>query len=284
MPRPTVKLSFALSELAEDYSRVLPDVSFVVLPTTNTLASLQALQEGSVDLSLSSADLAYPAFYGAHAHVEGHFDRVRAIAVLRQLPVHVLVRPGVGITSLAHLRGRRVALGLANSSTALTAKLLLAAFGLTPRDFTPVFVSLAEGSERLVAGDVDVAFARVAAPADPVTFALARGMQLLNVEGHQIAGLRRVYPFLKLTRIPAGVYQGYDRSTRTVGVDALLACRAGLSEELVFRLTKALFRDGPAGTARLDQLRSVEFDRAPATLVPLHPGAARYYRERELYQ
>jgi TRAP-type uncharacterized transport system substrate-binding protein len=30
--------------------------------------------------------------------------------------------------------------------------------------------------------------------------------------------------------------------------------------------------------------RQVDPHRAPATVIPLHPGAARYYREREMHR
>jgi TRAP-type uncharacterized transport system substrate-binding protein len=64
---------------------------------------------------------------------------------------------------------------------------------------------------------------------------------------------------------------------RTIGIEEVLVCRADLDEELVYAVMAAYFATFPAVTP-------INLDRAPATPVPLHPGAARYYRQRELAQ
>ena len=71
--------------------------------------------------------------------------------------------------------------------------------------------------------------------------------------------------------------------TRTYAlVDVVLLARAGLDDALVRRLTDGLFRMLPQLSAELPFLKGMAPERAPATPVPLHPGAALYYREREL--
>jgi len=68
----------------------------------------------------------------------------------------------------------------------------------------------------------------------------------------------------------------------TLSIDVLLLGRAGLDDALVHRLTSILFQVLPQLGAELTFLRSMDPDRAPATPIPLHPGAARFYREKEL--
>ena len=62
----------------------------------------------------------------------------------------------------------------------------------------------------------------------------------------------------------------------TLAVDRVMLCRADLDENLVYELLEAYFADSP-GT-----VPPTNFERAPATPLPLHPGALRYYRQREL--
>ena len=52
-------------------------------------------------------------------------------------------------------------------------------------------------------------------------------------------------------------------------------------EGLVYEVTKQFF-DALASGPERPSLGFVELDQAPATSIPLHDGAARYYREREL--
>jgi TRAP-type uncharacterized transport system substrate-binding protein len=91
--------------------------------------------------------------------------------------------------------------------------------------------------------------------------------------------VRSKYPFVKR-------YVDSDGDTEaanieTVGVDSVLVCRKDLSEPLVYEMTKEF-------SALLEQVASaqpqgrVDPDQASATPIPLHPGAARFYREREI--
>jgi TRAP-type uncharacterized transport system substrate-binding protein len=70
----------------------------------------------------------------------------------------------------------------------------------------------------------------------------------------------------------------------TVAIDVLLLCRAGFPEQFVHRLTWALFQVLPNLAKQFDYLKLMELNRAPATPVPLHAGAAWYYRQEELLQ
>ena len=73
-----------------------------------------------------------------------------------------------------------------------------------------------------------------------------------------------------------------DEPVNTLSVDVVLLTRAGLDDAVVRRLTEGLFRMLPQLSAELPFLKGMMPERAPATPVPLHPGAALYYREREL--
>jgi TRAP-type uncharacterized transport system substrate-binding protein len=87
--------------------------------------------------------------------------------------------------------------------------------------------------------------------------------------------MRTRYPYLKRTLISRGTYPNQPEPVRTLSVDTLLVCRAELDDDVVYRFLDAYFATRPVMTPP-------NLDRAPATPIPLHPGAARYYRQREL--
>jgi TRAP transporter TAXI family solute receptor len=111
---------------------------------------------------------------------------------------------------------------------------------------------------------------------------MVQGAVLLPLEGPAIDAVRRESIFLHPTVIPEGTYPGQHGPIHTVGVHNLLVCRRDLDEGLVYRLTRRLFEVLPSLVQQQDSLRLVDLQQAPATPIPLHPGAARYYREREL--
>ena len=81
--------------------------------------------------------------------------------------------------------------------------------------------------------------------------------------------------------IPAGTYPNQDDTIRTVMQPNFLAVRADVSEDTVYAMTKAIFENLEVLWAASSSAESVTLDIALNGLpVPLHPGAARYYREQ----
>jgi TRAP transporter TAXI family solute receptor len=270
--------------LARAYSRAYPEVAFKVVPSRGSIDNLDALQRGTAELGLAFTDVAYLAFVGqGHRRTERtSYERLRGIAVLQLTPLQVMVRPHSSVTAVHQLRGGRLALGPSGSGTALTAELILRSFGLTRNHIHAVSLPFMEAAEQLVDGELDGAFVSAGYPADSVHYAATAGARLIDVTGPVVDTLRAEYPFLRVARIPGGTYPSHDTPIRTVGVDTMLACREDLDEMLVYRLTKTLFEALPGLAARLDSLKSMDLDQVAATPIPLHSGAARYYREREL--
>jgi uncharacterized protein len=63
----------------------------------------------------------------------------------------------------------------------------------------------------------------------------------------------------------------------------LLTCHDDLPEELVYWTTRILFESLPVLANSLNSLRQIDLEHIQASPIPLHPGAARFYRERELF-
>jgi TRAP transporter TAXI family solute receptor len=141
---------------------------------------------------------------------------------------------------------------------------------------------LVDAAASLAAGELDAAVVVAADPVEVVSRATANGARLLPITGRDVQRLRTDYPFLRPGAIPAGTYPGQPHPVPTLLVDVLLVTRAGLEDTLVQRLTSALFDVLPDLVPKFPYLRLINVGRAPATPIPLHPGAALFYREREL--
>lgn len=268
--------------LAQGYARALPSISVEVQESPGSVRNVRALHGGSADIGLAFADVAYMAYVGRLAEDPTPFDRLRGIAVLQLTPLHLLVRSGSGVNNIGDLRGHRVGTGPPGSGTALTSELLMRAFGILPQQVSGETLPFNEAAHRLVAGTLDATFVNAGYPSESVEIATRAGATLLAVDGPGVARLRSEYPFLRFTFIPGGTYPGHPDAIRTIGVDSLLICRADLGEDLVYDLTKAFFEVLPQLSTERASLQLMDVDRASATPIPLHRGAARYYREREL--
>jgi TRAP transporter TAXI family solute receptor len=83
--------------------------------------------------------------------------------------------------------------------------------------------------------------------------------------------------------IPRDTYPGQSEPVQTIGVNSILLCRADLPDDLIYTLTKALFDSLERPSSPLARFPWLDTDGASATPIPLHAGAARYFRERELF-
>jgi TRAP transporter TAXI family solute receptor len=268
--------------MARAYATSLPLVDVRLLQSAGSISNVEAVERGDADMGLAFADVAYMAFVGRLDGRPSRFEQLRGMAVLELTPVHVVVRVGSGIETVADLRGRRVGLGPPGSGTGLTAKLVLKAFGLESTAIRAESLQYNDAATRLGDGSLDGMFVSGSYPLASVRSATRSGGRLLSLGGPAIDRLRHDYPFLRLTVIPGGTYPGHPDPVHTIGVETLLVCRKGLSESLVHDLTRSFFDILPFLSAQQDSLRMMDLDQAPATPIPLHEGAARYYRELEL--
>jgi TRAP transporter TAXI family solute receptor len=268
--------------LAQAYAASLPDVIIERLPSGGAVANVEAIQRGTADIGFAFADVTYIAFGGGLGRPSRPYDRLRGIAVLQLTPLHFVVRAESGIHGITDLRGRRVSAGLPTTGTALTVGLVLEAFGVRQADLEIENLSFDEAARRLVDGSLDAMFDTAIYPADSVEMATKAQARLLPVVGPSIDRLRHEYPFYRAAVIPRGTYPGVPEAVRTIGVDSLLICSRDLDESLVHDLTKGFFDALPSLSSSVDALRFMDLEQSPATPIPLHLGAARFYREREL--
>lgn len=279
--RPVVRVARAFAPLSdrlvEEYRRTLPDLD---IRSVDAVDAFDAIQNGTADLGIAASDRAYAGYWTAT--VQEPELQVRGLSLLQPLSAYVLVRPGSGIYSAEHLTGRVVVLGPKDSTSWTLGNLVLFAVGARPRLIRSVNTR-AEGAAALKDGSADATFFPGYTYPDEGTLATIRdGAYLIPIEGPGIDGLRRRHPFVRATAIPRNIYPGQDRVIPTVGLDMVVVCRRDLDEAIVHDLTQQLFDTFPRLSGVEASLRFLQLDRAPATPIPLHPGAARYFREREL--
>jgi TRAP transporter TAXI family solute receptor len=270
--------------LAEALSKVLPDhfpVRLEVQKTATTKDYIRLLVQGQAELAIVQTDLSYVAYMQGLPDLPGPQQRLRGIAVLYRSPLHLIARRGMGVETLSDLRGKRVFVGTDGNTTELSTKMILEAVGISvdekrmPEDKVP---------EALSAGELDAAFIRGNDPSPAVQRVMkAPGVFLVPIRRSEVEKIRTHHPFLRSTSTPARMY-GNDAELETVGTDMLLACRDDLPEELVYWVTRTLFESLPDLAASYSLLRQVDLQQLSASPIPLHPGAARFYRERELFQ
>lgn len=247
-------------------------------------SNAQAVEAGKADLAFSRADIAFQTFMRSTAEgAESPASHLRSIAVVYTNVVHLMVNRASGIRRGEDMRGHRLHVGDEAFGGGL-ARIIVEGHGLTLSDLE-VMPPSANAYGQLRAGQLDV---RVFASAYPLAGIGDVGenssVALLSLAPAVVDRLRSKFPFFKPAVIPKGTYTGQTDDVQTVGIDGLLLCRDTMPESLVYQLTRALFDALPELSQTQKSARLINAVDAPATPVPLHPGAARYYRERDLFR
>jgi TRAP transporter TAXI family solute receptor len=270
--------------LARIYSAGIPGVRALAEPTVGSVFNVRQVQLGKADLAFTQSDIAYLSYQQPSDAAAAPKHKLRGIAVLNVNILHILGR-GAVVRSVEDLRGRHVGLGAAGSGTEVAARIVVEGHRLQYGDLKAEFLPFSDVASRLRDGTLDAGFVAVSYPAAAITAATASpDVHLVPITREVMQRIRGQYPFLKPTVIPSHTYAGQNTDIETVGVDNLLVCREDLSEELVYQLTKAFFAALPELARVHAAAMLIDPEQALATPIPLHAGAARYYREREILQ
>jgi TRAP transporter TAXI family solute receptor len=257
----------------------------VAQATPGSIENLRLINGLQIESGFAQADLAGWAYNGVNLFsTGGPLRKLRAIASLFPVAVHLIVPVDSPIRSLDDLRGKRVALGESGSGTAAVSAVLLAAAGLSESDITAKYLRPGPAGAELKDGTID-AMLLVGGYPVPAIRELAASMpvRLVPIEGGMVDALRKDFSFYYPAEIPAGNYAGIDIATASLGSSALWLVNAEVQSDLVFAITESLWNPATAKIlSTLDPIGSrISFSRALEGLsVPLHSGAERFYREK----
>jgi len=265
--------------IGRELARAVPvaDGTVSVVRTDGSVANLVRLTGGSADVGFSLADTAEAAFGGT-----GPFEAPQPVCALARLYdsyVQVVVRADSGVTRFDGLRGRRIAIGSAESGSALVANRLLDAAGLVPgRDVRTVHADLAAATAALEAGGIDAMIWLGGLPTAAVADLAARvPLALVDLDGVTTALDDRYDDVYRPSTVPASVY-GTPAPVRTLSITNYLMASTAMPPDEVRAWLGALFSERVAGSHR-------EAERLnPRTAIgtgsiPLCAGAAEAYRE-----
>jgi TRAP transporter TAXI family solute receptor len=240
--------------------------------------NLRSVNQGLVDSGFADGDMIAAALAG-----RGVFRRparhLRIIAALFPEEAHLVVAAKSDIHTVADLRGKRVLMGPRNSGGLVRARAILAAYRVRVREI----ISPEPADQMLKDDRIDAYFAVSGVPLDSIKELLARQMaRLVPLDGEGRDRLIQLVPQLSPATITAGAYPNTG-AVETVSTRAYWVTRDSESDPLIYGMTRALFN--PANREALmashPSARGIELDSAAANPpAPLHPGAARFYREK----
>lgn len=239
------------------------------------IEALEAIQRGEADFTVTIAAIPYEMYRKTRRASPQAPRRLNAVAALQLHPLHIVVSGKTPIHSLTDLRGRTVHIGAQSY-----VRQLLDAAGVHVNEVGPFPVD--DVIAMLRTGALDAAMTITYAPYHIASELTRQGGRVIPIEPAVIRRLVEQNPLMQIATIPAGTYPSQTRDVDTVGIYGLVVTRSDLDEAVVRDVTAELFKHLPGLVHMFPWLSDVDANWSSATPIPLHPGAARYYREWEL--
>ena len=247
------------------------------------VANVLSVNAGGVDSGLAQANVVADALAGRGAFRKaGRQSHLRVIANLFPETVQLVVAASSHIAKVADLGGKRVSLGTEGSGAGVVARAILAAYRVPEGRLKIRNESFDAAAGLLQRGKLDAFFFQGGTPSPLVGDLLERGTaRLIAIDGKARRRLLLGVPSLFAAVIPAGAYPSTG-TIQTVASRTLWVVKDTASPDIVYGIARALFH--PANRALLDagepSARYIRLDQAiSGVTAPLHPGAARFYRD-----
>lgn len=266
--------------IAEILNKNVPNVNASAQSTGASVANVNLLKDGKVEIAFIQNDIAYYAAKGVEMFKDKPVTNLKGIATIYPETVQIVTVEKTGIKTIADFKGKRIAVGAAGSGTEANARQILAAYGITYNDIKAQYLSFGEAANGLKDGNVDVAFVTAGFPTAAIQdIAAQHKVVLVPVEADKADALIKQYPFYAKVNIPANTYPSQTANVAAVAVKAMLVVTDKLNADLTFNITKAIYDN----TDRLKAAHSVGGMVSKASAqegmsIELHPGAAKFFK------
>jgi TRAP transporter TAXI family solute receptor len=225
----------------------------------------------------------YQRYHGIGAFEGKPEPRLRVMYLFLANPVAFAVREDSGIKKLEDLEGKSFNPGGKGTATATLAKKVLDLAGIKPKYFEASYSdAISAIKDKRIVG-----MAKLTAGKSPdavlMELMVATDIRILSWENSELDRIIEKVPYYGKTTIPAGVYESSWNKVEIPTWSQTMGCMTlkGLSEDIVYKMVKALCEDKTAQVSGFPPLKGTDF--AKLTLeqasIPLHSGTVKYFKE-----
>ena len=241
--------------------------------------------QGELEFGVAQSDWQFHAVNGSSEKVT-NCPGLRAVFSVHPEPFHLIAGEGANIASFTDTKGKRINIGNPGSGQRGTTEVLMEGYGMSADDFAVATeLTSTEQSQALCDGKIDAYGYTVGVPNAGVAVATdGCGAYIVNLTGDVEKKLVADNPFYAFATIPAGTYKTTGEDVTTFGVMATFVSHENVAEDVVYEVVRAVmeniddFRSLHPAFANLDPARMLK----DGLSAPLHPGAAKYYKEKGL--
>ena len=248
-----------------------------------SVANVNLVAQGDIEVAFAQNDITFWAYTGK-LMFKAPLTNIRTIAALYPEHVQLITTKDSAVKTLDDLKGKRVGVGAPGSGVEGDVRAIFQIAGLKYSDMRVDFLDFGATTSRFKDNQIDAGFVVAGYPtASVMDLATTKDISLLSFDADFLEKLGKEHPYFVPSTIPAGTYRGVDVVTTTPAVMAILVTHDQVPDDVIYQFTKAMFTNIEDIHASHAKGREINLESALSGLTaPLHPGAAKYYKEMGL--
>lgn len=269
------------SGIAKIWTDHMPGIKSTAQASGGTRNNIQLMEKGNAEVIFADG-LYYDAYNGLASYKGEPKKFMRALVPLYPEAVHIVVLKESGIKTIRDLKGKRVSVGAVGGSVTLTAEALFKFAGLDPeKDVKREYLGHSESVSALMDKQIDAAITvgaiGIASVVEPMTLGI---VNLIDVPDDLVAKMIKQTPYFAKMTIPAGSYKGQTKPIHTFSSPNILAVNKNVDEKTAYLMTKTLFENKGYLVTISARMAAMNPSNVKDIRIPLHQGAAKYYKEK----
>ena len=268
--------------LADILNKNIPGTNASAQSTGASVANVNLLSQGKVEIAFIQNDIAYYAANGTEMFKGKQVAGLQGLATLYPETVQIVTLKKSGIKSVADFKGKRIAVGAAGSGTEANARQIMEAYGIKYDDIKVQYLSFGEAASALKDGNVDAAFVTAGHPTAAIQdIATQNDVVLVPVDADKADALIKQYPFYTKLVIKAGTYPKQDADVSAVAVKCMLAVTDKMDTDTAYSIAKALYGNLDRMKSAHSAANAISKDTAKDGMsIKLNPGAEKFFNEK----
>ena len=258
------------------WKRNIPDLDITLMATGGTTANYIPMDKGEMDLAGAATFGDYWALNGMY------FAKTKLVNFRSLLPAskafsHAFTYVDSPIKTWKDMDGKRIHLGARASPTSIVNEEIFKLFGVKPNY---VYSTPTEAAGMVKDRRVDAMVYSVGAPWSVIMdIATDRPVKFIPMKPEEQKKIADALPYQVADVIPAKTYsfQTEDYQT-TMGLQNIIA-KPGLPDDIAYKLTKVAWEHWDEVVKATSAAKWVKAKDIVNMIAPIHPGAAKYYRE-----
>ncbi len=251
--------------------------------TGGSIKNMMNLEKGEVELGLTQSSTLAMGIAGTGTFKKP-LKKLRYVTSIYPMPAHILINRQANIKSVSDFKGKHVDYGSVGQGIETNVRELMSMYGLVDKDVKMERFGRSEFEEAFKTGRIDGTLWTTTIPNAQISDLIRTGVvDLLSMEQGKLDEMLKRYPHYVPTFIPKGTYEGIDHDVITFGAVGSLLTYEDMPEEVIYKITKMLHENGDFLKERLgNYFAAFGLDMALQGMgqTILHPGAAKYYREK----